>query len=73
LSEDFEPEWVTYSSDYPDAHRRYEIEWRIAHVFDLGPDLRMQLSLSCSMKMGRGTFFGAASKIGSGVAGRWTA
>lgn len=38
FSEEFQPEWVAYSSDYPEAHRRYEKEGRLAHIFDLCPE-----------------------------------
>jgi hypothetical protein len=40
LSEEFKPERVIYSSDYPEFHRRYEIEGRIAHSFVLCPESR---------------------------------
>jgi hypothetical protein len=38
FSEELQPERVVYSGDYPEVHRRYEIEGRIAHSFELCPE-----------------------------------
>jgi DNA-binding winged helix-turn-helix (wHTH) protein len=40
FTEDFQPERVVYSGDYQDRHRRYELEGRITHSFDLCPERR---------------------------------
>jgi DNA-binding winged helix-turn-helix (wHTH) protein len=40
FSEELQPERVIYSDDYADLHKRYEIEGRIAHSFDLYPERR---------------------------------
>jgi hypothetical protein len=40
FAEDFQPERVVYSGDYQDKHRRYELERRILHGFDLCPERR---------------------------------
>ena len=40
FTEEFQPERVVYSGDYQDRHRRYELEGRITHSFDLCPERR---------------------------------
>jgi hypothetical protein len=40
LSEEFQPEWLIFSSDYPEFHRRFEKEGRIDHSFDICPEPR---------------------------------
>lgn len=40
FSEEFQPERVIFSSDYPEFHRRFEKEGRIAHTFDRCPEAR---------------------------------
>jgi DNA-binding winged helix-turn-helix (wHTH) protein len=40
FSEEFQPERVTYSDDFPDLHRLYENERRILHGFDYCPERR---------------------------------
>jgi hypothetical protein len=38
FSQELQPERVIFSSDYPEMHRRYEREGRIAHSFELCPE-----------------------------------
>jgi DNA-binding winged helix-turn-helix (wHTH) protein len=40
FSAEFQPERVIYSSDYPEYHRRFEKEGRIAHSFNRCPEAR---------------------------------
>lgn len=40
FSEELQPQRVIYSGDYPEVHRRYEIEGRLAHSFELCPERR---------------------------------